>query len=277
MAADELAHYLVEDHVRAGLIGSRSPRSRSRGHGSNFSWFASAYDTDDWIFRLTTMVQMVGVIVLALGLPDMFASIDEGDTVDNRVMVAGYVVMRVAMVFQWIRAARQDPGRRSACLTYATANSLAQVGWVAPLIAETSVGATFAFAALLTLVEFGGPWIAERRKGGTPWHPHHIVERYGLLVIIALGEGVVGTIASLTAVVARGSGLVGRCRARRARRHRADVRHVVDRLRRAVRPGARRRTASVVRWCTGTPRHRRGRRHRRRPARCRLLLECDRR
>ena len=55
------------------------------------------------------MVQMVGVIVLALGLPAMFESIDEGETVDNRVMVAGYVVMRVAMVFQWARAARQDP------------------------------------------------------------------------------------------------------------------------------------------------------------------------
>ena len=30
----------------------------------NFSWFASAYDTDDWIFRLTTMVQMIGVLVM---------------------------------------------------------------------------------------------------------------------------------------------------------------------------------------------------------------------
>ncbi len=34
----------------------------------NFSWFASAYDTDDWVYRLTTMLQMVGVLVLALGL-----------------------------------------------------------------------------------------------------------------------------------------------------------------------------------------------------------------
>jgi len=37
--------------------------------------------------------------------------------------------------------------------------------------------------------------------GGTPWHAHHIAERYSLLVIIALGEGVVGTVASLSAVV----------------------------------------------------------------------------
>ena len=79
----------------------------------NFSWFASAYDTDDWIYRLTTMVQMVGVVILALGLADVFESIDEGETVNNGVMVAGYVVMRVAMVFQWARAARQDPARRA--------------------------------------------------------------------------------------------------------------------------------------------------------------------
>ena len=29
-------------------------------------------------------------------------------------MVAGYVVMRVAMVAQWARAAHEDPSRRSA-------------------------------------------------------------------------------------------------------------------------------------------------------------------
>jgi low temperature requirement protein LtrA len=49
--------------------------------------------------------------------------------------------------------------------------------------------------------ELTGPWLAERRRGGTPWHPHHIAERFGLLAIIALGEGVVGTVASLSAVV----------------------------------------------------------------------------
>jgi low temperature requirement protein LtrA len=117
MAADELAHHLADDHVRAGLIGFGFGTFAITWAWTDFSWFASAYDTDDWVFRLTTMVQMVGVIVLALGPPDMFESIDEGATVDNRVMVAGYVVMRVAMVFQWLRAAKQDPARRPACVT----------------------------------------------------------------------------------------------------------------------------------------------------------------
>ena len=68
-AADELAHLLADDHVREGIIGFCFATFAMSWAWINFSWFASAYDTDDWIYRLTTMVQMVGVIVLALGLP----------------------------------------------------------------------------------------------------------------------------------------------------------------------------------------------------------------
>ena len=48
-----------------------------------------------------------------------------------------------------------------------------------------------------------GPVLAERQAGGTPWHAHHIAERHRLFAIIALGEGVVGTVAALSAVVDR--------------------------------------------------------------------------
>jgi low temperature requirement protein LtrA len=202
IAADELAHFLVEGHVAAGLVGFGFATFAIAWAWIQFSWFASAYDTDDWIYRLSTMVQMVGVLILALGFPDMFASVDHGDTVDNRVMVAGYIVMRIPMVFQWLRAARQDPDRRSACLTYATAILVAQAGWIALLIAQTSVLVTFLWVVVLVLVEFAGPVIAETRKGGTPWHAHHIVERYGLLVIITLGEVILGTTVALRAVIA---------------------------------------------------------------------------
>jgi low temperature requirement protein LtrA len=48
-----------------------------------------------------------------------------------------------------------------------------------------------------------GPVLAERQAGGTPWHAHHIAERHSLFAIVALGEGVVGTVAALSAVVDR--------------------------------------------------------------------------
>ena len=113
-AANELAHYVAEDHVRTGLIGFGFAIFAVGWAWINYSWFASAYDTDDWVFRVATMVQMVGVMIFALGLPQVFDSIDEGHTINNAVTVAGYVVMRVSMIFQWLRAARQDQPRRRA-------------------------------------------------------------------------------------------------------------------------------------------------------------------
>ena len=105
------------------------------------------------------MVQMVGVLVLALGCRAMFDSIDDGDHVDNGVMVAGYVVMRVAMVAQW--AARRAPGPgppRGACLTYAVTILVAQVGWIVLLVAQTVASAAmFAWAACCSLIELAGP------------------------------------------------------------------------------------------------------------------------
>ena len=202
VAGEQFAHLLAEGHFAAGLTAFVLAIFAICWAWINFSWFASAYDTDDWGFRLATMVQMVGVIILALGLPQVFHSIDEGRPVDNSVTVAGYVVMRVAMVFLWLRAARQDPTRRRACQTYAVTIGVAQLGWVLLLmLSDSTVGEFFAWGALLLVIELAGPVVAERRKGGTPWHAHHIAERYGLLTIITLGEGVIGTVASLGAVV----------------------------------------------------------------------------
>jgi low temperature requirement protein LtrA len=201
LAASQFAHALAEAHYFTAMIGFGFASFAICWAWINFSWFASAYDTDDWIFRIVTMVQMTGVLVLAIGLPRMFASIEHGKPLDNSIMVLGYVIMRAAMAFQWLRAARQDPRRRRACFTYVVAIAVAMAGWVTQIVVDFTVGATFVIGGLLLLVEMMGPVIAERRDGGTPWHPHHIAERYSLFAIIALGEGVVGTVATLSAAV----------------------------------------------------------------------------
>jgi low temperature requirement protein LtrA len=200
ISASEFARMLAEDHVGAGLAGFAFCTFAICWAWINFSWFASAYDTDDWVYRLMTMLQMIGVIILGLGIPPVYSSIAEGGHLNNRVMVAGYVVMRIALVAQWLRAAGQDPDRRTACLVYAGFVTFAQIGWVGLIFSHASVAMAFALAAVLILIELAGPLMAEAQSP-TPWHAQHIAERYSLLAIIALGEGVVGTVASLSAVV----------------------------------------------------------------------------
>jgi low temperature requirement protein LtrA len=199
-AADQLAHYVAEGHAGRAAAAFAFAAFAVSWAWLNYTWFASAYDTDDWVFRLATMVQMAGVIVLSLGLPQAFASIDRGDTVDNGVMVAGYVVMRTALLFLWWQVSRHDRERAATARFYVVSVGIAQIGWIVVAALDLSVGASFALFGALIALELLGPFGAERR-GHTPWHPHHIAERYGLLVIITLGEVILGTVASLNAVV----------------------------------------------------------------------------
>jgi low temperature requirement protein LtrA len=199
-AADELAHFVAEDHVAAGIGGFVLAAFAVSWAWVNYSWFASAYDTDDWVFRLATMAQMVGVIVLSLGLPQMFESLDHGKDLALGVVVAGYVVMRVPLVFLWWQVSRHDPAHEPAARSYMVSVGSAQLGWLLLAIVSPQVAATLVVFAVLVAYEMAGPFVAERRSQ-TPWHAHHIAERYGLLVIITLGEVIIGTVASINAVV----------------------------------------------------------------------------
>ena len=201
VAGSQFAHEIAEAHFAAGLLGFSFAMFAVIWAWINFTWFASAYDTDDWVFRVVTMVQIVGVLIFTMGIEPMFHSLVDGDRVDNRVIVGGYVVMRLALVFQWLRAARQDPARRDTCLRYAKYLAVVQLGWIAVLIIEADVATTFVMTVPLIALEMATPYTAER-KAKTPWHAHHIAERYGLLAIIALGECLIGAIETLRAIVA---------------------------------------------------------------------------
>jgi hypothetical protein len=110
-AADQLAHYLGDGHLGPAVGRFCFAVFAVTLAWMNYSWFASGYDNDDWVFRVATMVQMVGVIVLSLGIPEMFASIDRGGALDVGVMVA-------------------DPARAPAARKYIWTIGVAQFGWV---------------------------------------------------------------------------------------------------------------------------------------------------
>jgi low temperature requirement protein LtrA len=200
-AADQTAHLLELGHIGPALMGFAFATFAVSWAWINYSWLASAYDTGDVFFRVATLVAMVGVLLIALGLSPAFRSIGEGRHLDNTVMVAGYVIIRIATIAVWLRAAAHDPVHRRTCLAYAAWVSAAQVGWVLLIIVDPPLTTTFSIAAVLVAVELIGPLYAETKYGRTPWHAHHIAERYGLLVIISLGEVVLGTILTISAVV----------------------------------------------------------------------------
>lgn len=188
-AGQQLAHALAGGHPGHGISGYLMLFFAIWWAWMNFSWFASAYDTDDALYRVVTLVQMAGVLVLAAGVPRAFTRSD------FTVIWCGYLVMRLAMVTQWLRAALagRDAERRTA-LRYALGMTVCQVGWLG-LLALPKEDVPWVFV-VVGLLELAVPALAERERQ-TTWHPHHIAERYGLFTLIVLGE----TVAAATVAV----------------------------------------------------------------------------
>lgn len=105
------------------------------------------------------------------------------------MVTLGYVIIRVAMVAHWLRAARGDAGRRPGCMWYAAGTLAVQVGRVLRLLFFRPGAWRLLRAGLRGLLV--PPWAAQ----GTAWHSHHIAERYGLFTICVLVECVLAATA----------------------------------------------------------------------------------
>lgn len=190
-SALQLHHAISEDHVGHGLLFFGITFFAIWLAWLNFAWFNSAYDNDDWVNRLLTLLQIFGSLVLAAGIPRMFHE-------DFTLGVTGYVIMRIGLILMWLRAAQGHPERRATALRYAGGLLVVQIFWVLFLTLPHDV--VLPLFAVLAIADLAVPIWAER-SGQTPWHPHHIAERYGLLFIIVLGETILSTTTAIQKAV----------------------------------------------------------------------------
>lgn len=190
-ATTRLHHGISEGHVLHAVVFFGVAFFAIWWAWLGFAWFSSAYDSDDTAHRLLTLLQIFGSLVLAAGIPRIF----EGDFT---VAVAGYVLMRVGLVLAWLRAAAGDPRARRTAYRYVVGLVVVQALWIAFLLVPA--GAVLPVFLALAVLELLVPILAES-AGGTPWHPHHIAERYSLMFVIVLGETVLSTTLAIQAAV----------------------------------------------------------------------------
>ena len=194
-AAGQLEHYLAHGEPGRGVGGFAIVFAAIWWAWVNFTWFASAFDTDDVIYRVTVFVEIAGALILAAGVPAMMTKRD------FVIGVTGYVVMRIALVSQWLRAAHDDPSSRGTAQRYAVGVTVVQLCWIGFLAVPE--GARVVWFLVLFVLDLAVPAWAER-AGGTAWHRQHIAERYGLFTLIVLGEAMVGATSALQAAFGSG-------------------------------------------------------------------------
>lgn len=103
-ASGALHHAESEQHIADGVGAYLMVFFAIWWAWMNFTWFATAFDTDDWLYRVLTIFQMSGALLLAAGAE---TAMTEGDYV---LVTWGYVIMRLPLVAQWLRASRGGAG-----------------------------------------------------------------------------------------------------------------------------------------------------------------------
>ncbi|KAJ1556609.1 hypothetical protein HK096_011597, partial [Nowakowskiella sp. JEL0078] len=148
----------------------------------SYCWFASSYDNDDSINRISTLGQMIGVLAISTGIHSVFSNLD------FTIVTYGYVIMRVSYILQRVRTLFFDHKARRTNLGHIIGTIVVQILWVVRLYVypESLVQIYVTFVGL-GLMELLVPFLSEYVRPN-PFHPHHIAERYSGFTIIVLGE-----------------------------------------------------------------------------------------
>ncbi|HZQ15414.1 MAG TPA: low temperature requirement protein A [Gaiellaceae bacterium] len=179
-AITQVTSLLGRDPTWHGLIRGALALAAVWWAWTGYAWFTSTLDADEGGVRLAMLAAMATMLGVALALPGAF-----GD--DAVLFGCSFFVVRLLHLVLYAYAGRNDRDLFTALLRLAPAELIGASLLVAAgfLAGEGRI----AVWIVALLVDYVGPAVV----GLHGWRiaPAHFAERYGLIVLIALGESIV--------------------------------------------------------------------------------------
>lgn len=147
---------------------------------TGYAWLTNTLEPEEGLVRAGMFAAMGAMLVAALSVPHAFGA-------DAVLFGLAFVLMRVVNAWLYGIAARRDPEFLVRVLRFA---AFALIGPVLILVAGFFDGTAQTALWVIAIVAI---YTAPLVEHGRAWHisPAHFAERYGLIVIIALGESIV--------------------------------------------------------------------------------------
>lgn len=156
----------------------------------SFSYYADLFDTHDFVNKLSQLAAMLGAIVIAITL-------EEGVGDDARLFAGTFAVLFVLLAALYANAGRNEPVAAELCRYYVVGSLTGAALWAGSL-AVPAPGRYWVWAlAVLLNASISGP-IAYLRVTEAPQQVSHMPERFGLFVVIVLGESVLAVVEGTT-------------------------------------------------------------------------------
>lgn len=187
-AFTQVTESMAESHSAIGVLRAMVILLVLWWSWCSYSWLANQTHVDEGVMRVGMSVAMVAMFVIALVIPEAFDDLPGGLS-GPLVFAIAFIVVRVVHIVLYLLAAGDDtPLRRQVLRTSISmiiASALILTGALVGGTAQTwfwLAGVT-ADVGLAYLTSTGGNWRLNS--------PAHWSERYGLVVILALGESIV--------------------------------------------------------------------------------------
>ena len=180
-AVTQVTSLLADDATWGGVLRGMLVLAAVWWAWSVYAWLTSAMDVDEGGVRLAMLASMGAMLIVALAVPDAF-----GD--DAVLSGVAYLVVRLLHLVVSAIVVRDDPDRRGALFRFApTAILGASLLVVAGFLEGDGRIAVWVVALA---IDYLGPVVIGVGRG---WRvaPEHFAERYGLIVLIALGESII--------------------------------------------------------------------------------------
>jgi low temperature requirement protein LtrA len=197
VAVARLGVLLHDDHSAGGVLVFLGLLVPVWWAWISFSYYADLFDDDGPLHRLAQLLAMLGAAVVAVTLTDGVAD-------DSGRFAATFAVLFLLLAALYAVAYRSDPRARELCRWYVGGSTTGAVCWAASLAAPPPARYAVWAVGLAANLLISGP-IAYARMRSAPHQVSHMPERFGLFVIVVLGEAVLAVVNSIDPGAGSGS------------------------------------------------------------------------
>ncbi len=151
---------------------------------SAFVWAANAQDPESRTLRLSLLAATIAIFITGLAVPKAFGS-------EAVLFAVSYALVRFLHLALYIDASRRGNAAWSSIVGFAITVAIGMVLLVAGAFLP-GVARTITWCAAVAIDYAGPAWLTrERLRGIQEVAVAHFAERYGLFIIICLGESIV--------------------------------------------------------------------------------------
>lgn len=187
-AATQVTAFMSDEHSAMGVIDGLLVIGLLWWTWAAYTWLGNQARADEGLLRAGMALATVAIFVVGLAVPETFDDVP-GGLYGPMVVVVAYLLVRVIHLAMYSFAAGDDAGLRHqvaiSWLPLAASAVLLIVGALVGGVTQTILFAVALFG------EWLGVYLTSRNGS---WRVHsvsHWTERYGLFVIIAIGESIV--------------------------------------------------------------------------------------